>query len=136
MTRFNKEISISFTIRGYEDISHDDISDSLGLVPYKVYVKGEPMSPRSPREAKNNGWVYRVNYGKLRSFEGQLNGILDVLEPRIAKLKRYAQKYECEFSCAIFFSDEKPADTSIQLNERYNNFIKEVDAEFDFDIYY
>lgn len=64
----NNEISISFTIRGYEDISHDDISDSLGLVPYKVYVKGEPMSPRSPREAKNNGWIYRVDYGKLRLF--------------------------------------------------------------------
>ncbi|WP_211245441.1 DUF4279 domain-containing protein [Sphingobacterium alkalisoli] len=113
-----------------------EISRSLELDPQKVYVKGEPMSINNPRKSKNNGWIYGTSYDNRASFEEQLNKILDVLEPKMSILKGYAKKYECEFSCAIFLLEDLPSNPVIKFNQRYNDFVREVDAEFDFDIYY
>jgi hypothetical protein len=62
--------------------------------------------------------------------------ILDVLEPKIFVLKEYAKKYTCEFSCALFLNNREESVPWIFLDKRYNAFIREVDAEFDFNIYY
>lgn len=132
----SNEINLSFSIRGYTDISHVDISKSLELKPYRVYIQGEPISRNSPKKAKRNAWVLGTSYGNKDSFEVQLERILDVLEPKVSVLKKYSQKYECEFSCAIFIYDDQKSDEIMVFNRRYNDFVKNVVVSFDFDIYY
>lgn len=62
--------------------------------------------------------------------------ILDALEPKLNILKEYSKKYYCEFFYALFLNNGEENVPWIHLDKRYVSFIKEVDAEFDFDIYY
>ena len=135
MSFIKNDLNLCFCIWEYEDITHEEISSKLNLSPRKVYVKGEKITP-STRIAQNNGWVYGPPYFNENDFETQMREILDVLEPNIPVLKEFSKKYRCEFSCAIFLNNKKESTPWIHLDKRFNNFIREVDAEFDFDIYY
>ncbi|MBB4808274.1 hypothetical protein HNP38_003616 [Chryseobacterium defluvii] len=130
------DLNLRFSIWDYEDITDADISQSLNLVPYKMYSKGKRINQKIPRPSKKNGWVYGAPYGNKDDFEEQMNKILDVLEPKISILKEYSKKYYCEFSCALFLNNREENVPWIHFDKRYNAFIKDVDAEFDVDIYY
>ena len=129
------DLSLRFNIWDYEDINDSEITESLNLIPYKVYIKGNQINQNSPRKSRRNGWIYGPSYGNGDGFEEQMNKILDVLEPKIPILREYAKKYYCEFSCALFLNNREESAPWIHFNKRYNAFIREVDAEFDFDIY-
>jgi Domain of unknown function (DUF4279) len=76
-------------------------------------------------------WVRRA-----ASFEDQMNSLLDIFEPRVEILKPLCSKYDCEFSCGLFvYRDNGESTPSVHLNGRYNNFIKELNVEFDVDLY-
>ncbi|WP_079243163.1 DUF4279 domain-containing protein [Chryseobacterium indologenes] len=129
------DLNLRFNIWDYEDINDSEITESLSLVPYKVYIKGKQINPKSPRISKRNGWVYSASYGNGDDFKEQMDKILDVLEPKIPVLREYAKKYYCEFSCALFLNNREESAPYVQLDKRYNAFVREVDAEFDFNIY-
>jgi len=42
------EIILSFGIFDFNDISHDEISEFLGIQPEKIRVKGEKKNPKNP----------------------------------------------------------------------------------------
>ncbi len=134
------QVDLRFSIWNFEDLSHSEISDTLGLLPQKVYIKGEFRNPKntnpdSPR-VKKNGWILNSGLDEYAPFEHQMNNLLDILEPRIDTLKEISVKYLCEFSCALHvYRDNGESTPSVHLDERYNNFIKEVNVEFDLDLY-
>lgn len=130
------DVNLSFCIWEYEDITHEEITKALGLIPYIVHVKGKRTRSKIPRLAKQNGWIYGTPYFNKDDFQTQMNKILDALEPKIPILKEYSKKYHCEFSCALFLNNREESVPWIHFDKRYNAFIREVDAEFDFDIYY
>ncbi|VTR43297.1 Uncharacterised protein [Sphingobacterium thalpophilum] len=133
---FDKELNLSFAIWDFENNTHDVITNDLGLSPSKIFVKGERISPKISKIRKRNAWIYGPSYGNTEDFETQLNKLLDVLEPRIPILKEYSKKYPCDFSLAYFCSALGYKPPLIHLGKRYHDFIREVDAEFDLDLYY
>jgi hypothetical protein len=65
-----------------------------------------------------------------------MNALLDIIEPKLDLFKLFGPKYYCEFSCALFISyDNEESTPWVHLNSRYNRLIKELNAEFDVDIY-
>lgn len=130
------DINLSFCISSYDDITHEDITKALDLIPYKTYVRGMKIHPNNEKLSNFNKWVYGTPYQNPDSFQEQMDKILDVLEPRIPILKEYAEKYECEFSLALFLFSREESTPWVHFDKRYNAFIREVDAEFDIDIYY
>lgn len=73
---------------------------------------------------------------RYASFEEQLDNLLGILESKTEVLKPISEKYYCEFSCAIFirYGNDESAPW-IHLNKRYNRLIKELNIEFDIDLY-
>jgi len=136
MDNLKNDLNLRFCIWEYDDISHEDITNTLKLTPLKTYIKGKKINPRFERIAKQNGWVYGTPYYNEMDFMTQLDEILDVLEPRISILRTYAQKYKCEFSCAVFLNNREESTPWIHFGKRYNAFIKEIDVEFDIEIFY
>lgn len=129
------DLSLRFCIWDFDDKSETEISEALDLIPYKTYIKGKRINLNSPKISKRNGWIYGEPYGNGDDFEKQLNKLLDILEPKIYILKEYSRIYTCEFSCALFLNNKEEDIPWIHFDKRYNAFIREVDAEFDFDIY-
>ncbi|MBN9299940.1 MAG: DUF4279 domain-containing protein [Filimonas sp.] len=131
------EIHLEFCIWGFDDISHEEISKTLGIKPSKIYVKGEPVNPKFPlKKASKNGWRMRIEEDAYASFENQMDKMLDVIEQKKALFEIFCSKYYCEFSCALFIRYNNGESTPwIHLTSRYNELVKKLNIEFDFDIY-
>lgn len=132
------EIYLDFVVADFEDITHDEISQRLGMNPRKVYVKGAKKHPDSHAETliKRSRWLIGSSLGKHLTFEEHLNAMLDLLEPKIDLLKPLCEKYNCFFSCAVFIdTDDSVSTPSLYLNWRYNKLTRELKLDFDFDLY-
>lgn len=126
-----------FCIWNYEDITHEDITKLLNINPTMIYIKGKPMNPKMKILAKKNGWRIDNPLDNKSLFEDQLNAMLDLLEPKIEILQMLSKKYGCEyeFSLAIFIYNRKESTPWVHLTPRYNEFIRQLEVEFDLDLY-
>lgn len=130
------KVDLRFGIWRFDDVSHDYITQLIGISPTKFFIKGERKNPKSSALFKTNGWIIAPGLDEYASFEEQLNAILDILEPRRDELKILCDKYYCEFSCAVFmYHDNEESTPSVHLTERYNQFIRTLNVEFDLDLY-
>lgn len=117
-------------------MSLDEITQLVGYQPSKTFIKGHRKSSIGSALAEENGWIMDSLAGKNASFEDQLNSLLDVIEFKIDVFKLLSNRYYCEFSCAlyIYFNNEESTPW-IHLGTRYNQLLKELNIEFDIDIY-
>lgn len=130
------EIILRFGIWDFEDVSAEQISDLLGITPNKVYVKGQRKNPKFASLSKRNGWLIDSMVDKYSPFEDQMDSLLSVIEDKIDLFKSLCEKYYCEFSCAIFVYFENGESIPwVHLGTRYNEILKELNIEFDVDLY-
>lgn len=130
------EISLSFCIWGFDDITHDQLTKLLDCIPSEVYVKGKRKNPKFSGLAKENGWIIDSQYDKYTSFDIQMNALLDILEPKKKILETICKQYYCEFSCALtVYADNGESTPWVHLNSRYNNLVRDLNIEFDLDLY-
>ena len=130
------EVVLDFCIWGFEDITPDYVTETLGIQPVKVYIKGQKKNPKFVAVATRNGWRMGSGLDKYASFEDQMNAMLDIIESKIDLFRPFCEKYYCEFSCAIFIRfDNEESTPSMHLSTRYNWLIKELNIEFDIDLY-
>lgn len=130
------QIELNLVIADFNDITHEEISQTLGLEPLKIYVKGQKKTPNSTALVKRNRWIMKSPLDVYSTFEEQMNAALDIIEPKIKLFKPLCEKYCCEFRCALFlYYENGESIPSIYLNSRYNELIKELDIGFDLDIY-
>jgi hypothetical protein len=131
------EIDLSLCLWQFEDITHEEITALTGLQPFKVFVKGERKSKVSTALCKENGWIYKPPLqDKYATFEQQMTAMLDVIETKIEAFKFLCEKCYCEFSCALFiYTDTEESTPWVHLDSRYNSIIKELNIEFDVDMY-
>lgn len=131
-------IYLNFVIADFENITHDEISQILGITPKKIYVKGTKKYPTSsvPTLITRNRWIMESPLDEYSSFEDLMNATLDIIEPKVDLFKPFCEKYSCFFSCAVFLRYENGESIpSIYLDSRYNRLNKELNIEFDFDLY-
>ena len=130
------EVILRYCIWGFEDITLDEITQLIGYQQSRTFIKGQRKSSIDSALAKENGWIMDSLAGKYASFEDQMSSLLDVIEANIDVFKLLSNRYYCEFSCAlyIYFNNEESTPW-IHLSTRYNQLIKELNIEFDVDIY-
>jgi hypothetical protein len=132
------EVYLDFTIADFDDIDHEEITRQLGISPKEIYVKGEKRNPDSPVGTliRRNRWIMGSSLNEHATFEDQMNALLDIIEPRIDLFRPFCDKYYCGFSCAIFIRYDNDEGTPwVHLDKRYNKLLKELDIEFDLDLY-
>lgn len=133
------EVIVRFCIWEFDNISHDQLSALMGILPDKIYIKGHKKNPNNPDGKAvfdRNGWIMGSPLSKYSSFEDQLNSLLDIIEPRMDILGPICEKYACEFSCAMFvYAGNDESTPSLHLDARYNRVLKKLNIEFDLDLY-
>ncbi|MDB5287953.1 MAG: hypothetical protein JWR05_2902 [Mucilaginibacter sp.] len=132
------EVDLRLIIVDFNEVTHDDITLMIGVKPTYVRIKGMPRNPNridSPLWP-NNLWSMNSGLGRHASFEDQMNVLLDIIEKNIEVFKNLCSKYYCEFACALtVYRDNDESTPSVHLDERYNRLIKELNIEFDIDLY-
>jgi len=129
------EIHLTIGIWRFKDITHQEITDSLGLQPKKILIEGEKTNPKFLTIAKENGWMYTHSKDVTKPFEEQMNELLTVLRERSDALKKLSGKYYCELSCAIFKKDEDESMPWVHLTRNHIRFLNDFNIEFDLDLY-
>jgi hypothetical protein len=131
------EVVLDFCIWEFDDITHEELTHKIGVEPVKVWVKGQPVNPKMPaRLAKKNGWRMSSGLDKYSTFEDQMDSLLTILEGKLDVFKSICDKYYCEFSCALtVYAGNGESTPWVHLNSRYNKLIKELNIEFDLDLY-
>jgi len=73
---------------------------------------------------------------KYASFESQLSALLDIIEAKIDLFRPLCEKYYCEFACGVFIRyDNDESTPSLHLDARYTRLVRELNIEFDIDLY-
>ncbi|MFI5160010.1 MAG: DUF4279 domain-containing protein [Sphingobacteriales bacterium] len=132
------EIHLGFCISNFNDITHNEITQMLGIQPSHVRIKGEKKNPRNPDSPliEVNKWTMASGLDVFTDFDSQLDSILNIIESKIDLFKPLCKKYDCEFSCGLFvYRDNGESTPWVHLNSRYNKLIQELDIEFDVDLY-
>jgi hypothetical protein len=132
------EVILSFGIFDFNDITHDEITQALGIQPGFVRIKGQKKNPRNPNSPliKENNWTMDSGLDKYSSFDDQMGALLDIIEPKLDLFRPFCEKYYCEFSCGIFvYFDNGESTPWVHLDSRYNKLLKELNMEFDLDLY-
>ena len=129
------KIIVDLGIWDFDDISHHEITQLLGIEPVKLHVKGEKINPKFLPLAQKNGWIMTCLYEDHISFDIKINSLLDIIESKFELFKMLSNKYYCEISCALYINFNNEQSTpSIHLDNRYYKIIKELKIEFDLDI--
>jgi hypothetical protein len=130
------EIILRFCIWDFDDISCDEMTQLIGIKPSKIYIKGQKKNAIGSALAERNGWLLDSPLNKYSPFEDQMNSLLDIIESKIDIFRVLDKKYYCEFSCALYiYFDNEESIPWLHLDARYNQLIKELNIEFDVDIY-
>lgn len=129
------KIVLTLGIWDFSDITHQEISDALALIPVKIFIKGERTSPKLQILAKKNGWMYSQANREFDSFEIQMNDLIELLRTRESALKELTKKYYCELSCAVFEVSEEESMPWVHLTKAHIMFLNEFSIEFDLDLY-
>lgn len=132
------EINVSFTISGFDDITHADISELLAVQPTKTYTKGVRKNINWGIVASANAWriespAFGIN--KYALLDVQLDALIDLLIPKHEELKMLCSKYDSEFSFSFFvYTDTNESTPVVHLEKRHVEFISSLNSECDFDI--
>ena len=132
------KVILRLGIFDFNDITHAEITDLLQVSPVITHVKGEKRNPKNPNSPliKQNRWMMESGLKEYSSFEDQMESFLIIIESKIEIFKPLCKKYYWEFSCAIFVYFNNGESTPwVHLDSRYNNMLKELNIEFDIDLY-
>jgi hypothetical protein len=132
-------VELRLGIWGFEDITHEKLTELAGLKPIKEYFKGRPVNEKLPngKISKENGWIIGPGeFAENSDFETQMEYFMDIAEAKIDVFNSLCSKYFCEFSCAIFLEAEREESTPwVHLGDRYNKIFGKLNVHFDLDLY-
>jgi hypothetical protein len=129
---------LTFIIYDFDDLSHDEISQMVGIQPTFARSKGEKKNPGNPDSPlfKNNRWGIDSGIDQHSNFDDHMNALLDIIEPRLDILRSLCSKYYCEISCGMFvYFDNGESTPWVHLDARYNRINAALKMEFDLDLY-
>ena len=119
------------------DCDPDEITSALGVMPSKVWRKGELMNDYSPRIYKRNGWRIDSGVDRYRDFNDHLQALFDIIEPNVEAFKAVCSQYYTDLSCAVYMyhSEEESSIPWIHFDKRATRILGMIGAEIDFDMY-
>jgi hypothetical protein len=128
------EIHLSLSIQNFEDITHNELTELIGIEPERIHIKGEIVRPGYLRPL--NEWFLGSGHDRYTPFAIQMNSLLDIIEARMDAFKMLSDKYTCWFNCALYiYPDNGESIPSVHLDTRYNQVMGNLNIEFDLDLY-
>ncbi|GEM_PF-654005 len=126
------EVSVSLTITDFEEPS-SEITRILGILPSKIWRKGELIDTRASICYKQNGWKIFSSLSKFQTLREHIDSLLEVLIPLSDRFKNLPPTCQIELSCCIYIYYEMP---EISLDGHTIKTLSELDAGIDIDLYY
>lgn len=120
------------------DCDPTEITEMIGIVPTKIWRKGEPVSTLSPRHLhKENGWQLSVASDDAWDYGEQLDTLLAMMQPRIEEFAVVSNQYYCEL-CWVVEHYRSPEDYRFpnpHITKDQLRVLSHIGATIGFDVY-
>ena len=136
-------MKIIFVIFG-DVLNHQELTRIVGISPTNSWNKGDEIFHKTrngqmlklPVVRKESAWEYSTGFIQGSIFGEMEEYILDIFYDRAQVIHKYARERKLEVKIDVVVEIEG-GDTmpSISLSKRFISFLKELDAEIDFDMY-
>lgn len=113
------------------------ITDKLGIVPTKTWVKGQRVSEKISRAHDSNGWLFSPDVPQEIEFEELMRHLMDIFESKKETLKEISESAYIELSIALYLYYDNDEDSIpwIHFTKPEMDMLNAIGAEVDFDIY-
>jgi hypothetical protein len=131
-----KSIGITLGVWEFDDISHQFITDGLGIEPTLVHVKGERIIPRFERLAEWNSWLYRTPGYEVEDFDKQMSDILELVVKNSDFIMQHLNRYNLELSCCLTVNASSPESNPwVHISKEQSRILADHNLNFDVDMY-
>lgn len=135
--RKNK-IVLTLMITKFEDLTHENISELTGFEPDFQLVKGQRKNPKNENSPllQTNAWGLESGLNPHEDFDKHLDALLSKIEANYNAFKTLSSKYSCYIACGLFVYYGNGESTPwVHLDDRYNAIAKDLNLDFDVDLY-
>lgn len=132
------QIEVRLEISHFDDITHAEISQRLGIQPSRVYVKDQPRSPLLSQRSQENRWLFDLyDVAQPRPIiEQQLDVLSRLVEAKPQAFISLCTTYTCGVFCLVtIYKDLQESTPAVYLEERHVRLLNTLSALFDVDIY-
>ncbi len=127
------EVMVDFWMTG-ETFNTGKITESLGVTPTKLSIKGEPN--RVTHESnKLTTWLVSTGYEESKDINDQLVKIYDLFKDKLHVLNNIRREYSVDFGICIVIKIENEETPAMIINHWLIDFAHEIKAEIEFDLY-
>ena len=122
----------------FEDLTHEQISEMLGLQPSRIHVKGQRHNPNFGRLAPRNRWMLQMytKEGPWLNIEEQLDELLALVTLRRVAFQQLAAHCKFAIKCAVkVYVQHNESTPAVFLEHRHVELLTFLQATFDVDIY-
>ena len=126
----SNEVFVRFIITGFED-NPSTITKLIGINPSKTWIKGDKKTEQGIIKYKANGWEFFITENNI----WEVDVLLEKLLSKIKDIKENIQSLvnvQKKISIVIYSKEMMP---SIILNSDFIEFINDIKAEVEHDIY-
>ena len=120
---------ISFIITGYD--KPNNLTDILGVIPSKTWMKGDLKIKNCLIKHKSNGWELSLKKSNIIDIDTLLKKLISDLNKIKNKINKI-NKIKKEFKVVIYYTKSVP---SIFYDLEIISFLNDINATIDHDIY-
>lgn len=125
---------VYFGIYGFEcDVKV--IADIMQIDGYRGLSKGDPKPYRRNVICEDGLWEIKSPLEKYKNIEEHISWVLDLLSPKLDKLKMVYQYYGASSELSISINNYNLENTGLHLNRRLIEKVSILKAAIDIDIY-
>ncbi len=122
------------------DIDPAQVSGILSLPPTRSWLKGESIQ-KTALKRKTNGWLLSSGLDKSAELDDHIKALFSKVKPVLSNFNDLPLSTKKELSCAIYIYqkkdnvDEEHRTPPIHLEREQVEFLNQLGAEFDLDLY-
>ncbi|EAY30840.1 DUF4279 domain-containing protein [Microscilla marina] len=131
----SNNIRLELTIFG-DAFDLNELTSLITIKPTKTYLKGEVVKGYNKTiKRKEMSWSYSIPPLDTLYFEEYANKLLDKFESKAASLKGFLLKNNLKMKLFVVLEISGDQTPALYLNNRFLNFINDLEGEIDVDIY-
>ncbi|NER00860.1 MAG: DUF4279 domain-containing protein [Cyanothece sp. SIO2G6] len=91
-----------------EKLKAEEIADTIGIEPTKIYEKGDPVTPRNPQGLirEFSACIYDSEVSKEEPFHEHLDDLIEFIEENLEQFKQISLICEIDIFCGLFSESE------------------------------
>jgi hypothetical protein len=132
------EVHVELWICDFDDEMHNFVTESVGVLPSKMYYRGKPMKKGGTRLSKSNIWIHaapEIPYDPLNIFSDKMEYLLNILIKHKNSILNISSKVKYINVVLCLYENTEYSAPAIALDKKFFSLALELNIAIEFDLY-